>query len=94
VIKYQEPEVVDPRTLEPGDQVGFSTGGTGFMICTTEPSEDEVWATLVNEPAKTTEVPEYGWHRPVPHGNVALDLADYGWVWGVFPTVWARRMIR
>jgi hypothetical protein len=96
-LKFYEPDLFDPRTLEPGDQVSLTDNATRLRIMVGRPLdgyEDEIWLTLVNTPGETTHVPEYGWMRPLPHGNVALDFVDHGWVWGVYPTVWARREIR
>lgn len=92
MIKYQEPEVVDPRLLEPGDQVGCADGGRQLQVITTNPNGqfDEVWMTLCNNPGETTHV----WDDPVPHGGVALDFAGWGWKVAALPQVWARRMIK
>lgn len=95
MTKYLEPEVIDPRELEAGDQVGCSDAGTRLSLIVGGGGDTEpIWMTLANAPGGTTEVPEYGWMRPLPHGNVALDLADHGWIWGVYPRVWARKEIR
>jgi hypothetical protein len=95
MIKYQEPEVVDPRTLEPGDQIGCSDAGlTLYPIIGEVHNEDPIWMTLANAPGETVGVPEFGRHRPLPKGNTALDLAGHGWLWGVLPQVLARRVIR
>jgi hypothetical protein len=95
VTTYREPEVVNPRELEPGDQVGCTDAGpTLYPIVGEHHNEDPLWFTLVNEPGKTVEIPEYGWMRPLRHGNTALDLADHGWIWGVLPQVLARRVAK
>lgn len=98
MIKYEEPEVVDPHTLSVGDQVG--RGDSGLMIDDSQ-HEDPIWMTLLNAPGQTTEIPEYDTMRPLPRGNTGLHLtgggqnsADQGWVWGVLPRVLARRAIR
>jgi hypothetical protein len=92
-VKYQEPEVVCPRELQPGDQVAFSDAGTALHpIVGDQHGEEPVWLTLVNEPAQTTHM--YSWSQPVPDGNTALNMAGRGWVWGVYPRVWARREIK
>lgn len=93
--RYREQAPVDPRELEPGDLVGFSNAGPRLaVIVGSDPQEDPFWLTLVNDPRSTTGVPEHGGIRPLPHGNVAMDLADYGWFWGVYPRVLARRLVR
>ena len=92
---YQEAAVVDPRKLEPGDLIGCTDSGPSlYPIINADHREDPLWMVLVNEPGKTVEVPEYGWKRPLAHGNVALDLADHGWIWGVLPQVLARRVAK
>jgi hypothetical protein len=91
-IKYLEPEVIDPRLLEAGDQVGCLNGGRHLQVMTCDPDDqiDEFWLTLLNTPDETTHI----WDRPVPHGNTALDLAGFGWKVAMLPQVWARRRIR
>jgi hypothetical protein len=92
MIKYQEPQVVDPRELEAGDQIGCLTGGVRIQVMTCDPDDqiDEFWISLCNNPGETTHV----WDQPVPHGSVALDLADVGWKVAALPQIWARRMIK
>jgi len=91
--KYQEPDVLDPRTLQAGDQVGCLDSGTQLRLMVGEPygHDDAVWVTLHNAPGETTHL----WDEPVPHGNVALKMGGYDHDWKVvtLPQVWARRRI-
>jgi hypothetical protein len=90
MTKFHEPEVHSPRELEAGDQVGVSNAGRTLNLVVGEPyGEDPDWATLCNDPGQTTHV----WDEPVPHGQVALDLAGHGWKVQALPQVWARRRI-
>jgi len=94
MTKFQEPETVDPRDLVAGDQVGCTDSGNRLQVMTgglvdSPCGLDEIWMTLCNNPGETTHV----WDQPVPHGNVALDLADHGWKVNALPRVWARRAI-
>lgn len=90
--KFQEPEVVDPRTLEIGDQVGCVDTGTTLRLLTCDPydSYDPLWLSLCNQPSATTHI----WDQLVPAGNTALDLAGFGWKRVALPQVWARRKIQ
>lgn len=96
MIKYQEPEVVDPRTLEPGDQVGFNDATPRLQVMVGDQSADDaVWVELlgVNEPERPGE--KTG--EAVSGDQVGLWLrlppgSDY--VSGVLPKVLARRVIR
>jgi hypothetical protein len=100
VIKYQEPAITDPLTLEIGDQVGCHDVSPARMQLLTgaaadgEHGIDTLWLTVRNNPADTQRV----YDQPVPHGSVALLLDDLlldGGRWRVLPLprVWARRRI-
>lgn len=90
MTKYQEPEEVDPRELVAGDQVAVTNVGRTLKVLPGEPyAEDPDWVALCNVPGETTWVHE----QPVPFGQVALDLAGWGWKVQPQPRVWARRRI-
>jgi hypothetical protein len=94
MAKYQEPEVIDARRLEAGDQIGCLTGGVRIQVMTCDPDDqiDPIWVALRNNPGETTHL----WDVPVPHGSVALKLGSYehDWKLAVLPQVWARRLIK
>lgn len=96
MIKYQEPEVADPFTLEPGDQIGFNDAGPRLQVMVGgQYAEDAVWVDLVDvdrpgrRGEKTGEI--------VAGDQVGLRVRlpfDAGYIVGVFPLVLARRVIR
>lgn len=91
--KYQEPELLDPRTLESGDQLACLDSGNGPTLATSGPIGEHyepIWFNLCNTPGETTAV----WGRAVPKGQVAIDLAGVGWTVMILPKTWARRQIR
>jgi hypothetical protein len=92
---YQEAEVIDPFKLLIGDQIACHEAGRGLAVLTGagvdgEHGLDEIWRSLLNEPAKTDMI--HGW--PVPGGNVALQFGEQEWTVSVLPTVLARRRLR
>ncbi len=93
MTKFQEPEICDPRTLEPGDQVGMcGSGGDVLRLVVGDLPEDPIWVDLLNHPGQTPDIG--GW--PVPAGATALQLGSgNGGTWKVMPlpAVLARRRI-
>ncbi len=92
MIKYLEPEVIDPRELDPGDQIGCLSGGARLQVMTCDPDDqiDPIWVSLCNAPGETACL----WGEPVPAGNIAMDLAGWGWKVLALPQVWARKVIK
>lgn len=95
---FHEPEVVDPRELEAGDEVAFSDSGNRLQVMVGDAGQDAIWRELLNKPGETKDFPEWDGWRAVPRGNVALQVpAHVGpdqWVLGVFPRVLARRAVQ
>lgn len=88
--KHQEPELTDPRTLEPGDLIGCNGAGVRLQVLVGEHhADDAIWLALGNAPGETTHVHE----SPVGTGQVALELTGQGWTVAVLPQVLARRAI-
>lgn len=92
---HGEQQVLAVDQLRPGDLIGCHDGGVRIQVLTTPHGAAEpIWLRLVNDPRVTTHAPGWGGWGPVPPGNVALDLADYGWVQGVFPAVLSKPLLR
>lgn len=92
VTKYLEPELADPRTLQPGDQIACFDVGRGPMLAVGIPCDEHCdlsWFALANTPGETSTV--HG--RPIQAGSIALHLAQVGWKIMPVPQIYARRRI-
>lgn len=90
--KFEEPEVTDPRTLVPGDQVGCHDTGRRPQPLVGAPEDEDfdvLWVSLLNAPGETTHV----WDEPVRRTSVALQLSAQDWLIGAYPRMLARRRI-